>query len=98
MLLYIDLAVVSKDIFIPSKEHVAALSISADFCDAFSAKIDDLMAEKSLAVTYKKMQNVNFGKDSASSCFPQQLSFFCFSLNLVHNGRKCSNDFVLFTY
>jgi hypothetical protein len=51
MLLYIDLAVVSKDIFIPSKEHVAALSISADFCDAFSAKIDDLMAEKSSAVT-----------------------------------------------
>jgi hypothetical protein len=26
-------------------------SLSADFCDAFSAKIDDLMAEKSLAVT-----------------------------------------------
>jgi len=40
-----------KDIFIPSKEHVTALSISADFCDAFSAKIDDLMAEKSSAVT-----------------------------------------------
>ena len=42
-----------KDIFIPSKEQVTALTKSADFCDAFSAKMDDLMAEKSLAVTYK---------------------------------------------